>query len=245
MRRPLLAPTIRSCIVRRTALGPQLPRAVDGKDGNFEGTRLKSFTTSTGPVKVFAAPERRRSSSQASGSVGCLPMLRRNPRDRVISVGLLVHAYHCDKLRCCESDKKRTCTDGIGVVLRIECHMRSCSNGITACNVCKLGDALRRTTTPCAPKPSESSKRVDRTQQNWREQLYRERVDGKARHGRHMRAFRAVVRCIGRLRAAQARAAERTYAPGGEGFERSRKNFKTVCAAYDDSLSIDVPPDVA
>ena len=143
----------------------------------------------------------------------------------MMSTGLamtnLVHGWFCERPRCGRAE----CSDVIKALVRMEHHLehKSC----TACRIRKLWARLDMMD-PRIGQSEDNQARYDRSNPYWRISLLDERVALQRRHRQLMRRWRGIVRCIGPLRRARARAAQRQNAPEGAGHKRPREDLESL-----------------
>ena len=130
-----------------------------------------------------------------------------------LAMANLVHGWFCERPKCCRPE----CSDVIKALVRMEHHLehKSC----TSCRIRKLWARLDMMD-PRIGQSEDNQARYDRSKPYWRINLLDERVALRCRHLQLMRRWRGIVHCIGPLRRARARAAQRRHAPEGAGHKR-------------------------
>ena len=143
----------------------------------------------------------------------------------IMSTGLamtnLVHGWFCERPKCCRPE----CSDVIKALVRMEHHLehKSC----TSCRIRKLWARLDMMD-PRIGQSEDNQARYDRSKPYWRINLLDERVALRWRHLQLMRRWRGIVHCIGPLRRARARAAQRHHAPEGAGHKRPHADLASL-----------------
>ena len=133
----------------------------------------------------------------------------------------LVHGWFCERPRCGRAE----CSDVIKALVRMEHHLehKSC----TSCRTRKLWARLDMMD-PRIGQSEDNQARYDRSKPYWRINLLDERVALRWRHLQLMRRWRGIVHCIGPLRRARARAAQRRHAPEGAGHKRPHADLASL-----------------
>ena len=138
-----------------------------------------------------------------------------------LAMANLVHGWFCERPKCCRPE----CSDVIKALVRMEHHLehKSC----TSCRIRKLWARLDMMD-PRIGQSEDNQARYDRSKPYWRINLLDERVALRWRHLQLMRRWRGIVHCIGPLRRARARAAQRRHAPEGAGHKRPHADLASL-----------------
>ena len=138
-----------------------------------------------------------------------------------LAMANLVHGWFCERPKCCRPE----CSDVIKALVRMEHHLehKSC----TSCRIRKLWARLDMMD-PRIGQSEDNQARYDRSKPYWRINLLDERVALRWRHLQLMRRWRGIVHCIGPLRRARARAAQRHHAPEGAGHKRPHADLASL-----------------